>query len=269
VLCPCPRSGSMSRELLNAHKDNLGTTIKFVIFNELSNARNPNNMQVLHTALQHSSELAPKVGPVTMWMGTGAAHRGHRLGAGEHLNLVRDWPPSTPGSKLLREQHGDLRVTSVPHCHSRCPPGQGFPRSSRRLHSIPALAWGSPRPERSGEALLWQGRSVFWAACVSASCRSADQPVTCVDIILRGAWLGLGSVFLGGWVEAEVACCALAEHWPPVCQLPGESARGRHLCSGCVGACGPSAGTGVEQPPAGRSEALTRDVAGLLVSDGH
>lgn len=48
------------RELLNAHKDNLGTTIKFVIFNELSNARNPNNMQILHTVLQHSSELAPK-----------------------------------------------------------------------------------------------------------------------------------------------------------------------------------------------------------------
>lgn len=48
------------RELLNAHKDNLGTTIKFVIFNELSNARNPNNMQILHTVLQHSAELAPK-----------------------------------------------------------------------------------------------------------------------------------------------------------------------------------------------------------------
>ncbi|XP_019493101.1 PREDICTED: integrator complex subunit 1 [Hipposideros armiger] len=48
------------RELLNAHQDNLGTTIKFVIFNELSNARNPNNMQVLYTVLQHSSELAPK-----------------------------------------------------------------------------------------------------------------------------------------------------------------------------------------------------------------
>ncbi|KAM5301254.1 integrator complex subunit 1 isoform 1-T1 [Glossophaga mutica] len=48
------------RELLNAHKDNLGTTIKFVIFNELSNARNPNNMQTLYTVLQHSSELAPK-----------------------------------------------------------------------------------------------------------------------------------------------------------------------------------------------------------------
>uniref|UniRef100_A0A8C4MRZ8 Integrator complex subunit 1 n=1 Tax=Equus asinus asinus TaxID=83772 RepID=A0A8C4MRZ8_EQUAS len=48
------------RELLNAHKDNLGTTIKFVIFNELSNARNPNNMQTLYTVLQHSPELAPK-----------------------------------------------------------------------------------------------------------------------------------------------------------------------------------------------------------------
>nr|EAL23941.1 DKFZP586J0619 protein [Homo sapiens] len=48
------------RELLSAHKDNLGTTIKLVIFNELSSARNPNNMQVLYTALQHSSELAPK-----------------------------------------------------------------------------------------------------------------------------------------------------------------------------------------------------------------
>lgn len=55
----------VSRELLNAHKDNLGTTIKFVIFNELSNARNPNNMQILYTVLQHSSELAPKVGTLT------------------------------------------------------------------------------------------------------------------------------------------------------------------------------------------------------------
>ncbi|XP_063286495.1 integrator complex subunit 1 [Pelobates fuscus] len=48
------------RELLNAHRDNLGTMVKFVIFNELSNARNPNNMQILYTVLQHSSELAPK-----------------------------------------------------------------------------------------------------------------------------------------------------------------------------------------------------------------
>ncbi|XP_055507319.1 integrator complex subunit 1 isoform X2 [Leucoraja erinacea] len=48
------------KELLNAHRDNLGTLVKLVIFNELSNARNPNNMQVLYTVLQHNSELAPK-----------------------------------------------------------------------------------------------------------------------------------------------------------------------------------------------------------------
>ncbi|XP_041062638.1 integrator complex subunit 1 [Carcharodon carcharias] len=48
------------KELLNAHRDNLGTLVKFVIFNELSNARNPNNMQILYTVLQHNSELAPK-----------------------------------------------------------------------------------------------------------------------------------------------------------------------------------------------------------------
>ncbi|XP_077172247.1 integrator complex subunit 1 [Paroedura picta] len=48
------------RELLNSHRDNLGTVVKSVIFNELSNARNPNNMQILYTVLQHSPELAPK-----------------------------------------------------------------------------------------------------------------------------------------------------------------------------------------------------------------
>ncbi|XP_028310866.1 integrator complex subunit 1 [Gouania willdenowi] len=48
------------RELLNANRDNLATMVKVVIFNELSNARNPNNMQVLHTVLQHSPEQAPK-----------------------------------------------------------------------------------------------------------------------------------------------------------------------------------------------------------------
>uniref|UniRef100_A0A3Q3GD68 Integrator complex subunit 1 n=1 Tax=Labrus bergylta TaxID=56723 RepID=A0A3Q3GD68_9LABR len=48
------------RSLLNAHRDNLGTMVKLVIFNELSNARNPNNMQVLHTVLQHSPEQGPK-----------------------------------------------------------------------------------------------------------------------------------------------------------------------------------------------------------------
>ena len=47
--------------MLNAHRDNLGTMVKLVIFNELSNARNPNNMQLLHTLLLHSPEQAPKV----------------------------------------------------------------------------------------------------------------------------------------------------------------------------------------------------------------
>lgn len=56
------------RELLNAHRDNLGTMVKLVIFNELSNARNPNNMQVLHTVLQHSPEQAPKVNWRTVQM---------------------------------------------------------------------------------------------------------------------------------------------------------------------------------------------------------
>lgn len=65
----------MSRELLNAHKDNLGTTIKFVIFNELSNARNPNNMQILYTVLQHSSELAPKVGILSVGQAPGLVSR--------------------------------------------------------------------------------------------------------------------------------------------------------------------------------------------------
>ncbi|XP_070617468.1 integrator complex subunit 1 isoform X2 [Erythrolamprus reginae] len=49
------------RELLNVHRDNLGTVVKSVVFNELSNARNPNNMQILYTVLQHSPELAPKL----------------------------------------------------------------------------------------------------------------------------------------------------------------------------------------------------------------
>ena len=36
------------RELCLAHKDNLPTLLKHTIFNELSNARNPNNMSMLH-----------------------------------------------------------------------------------------------------------------------------------------------------------------------------------------------------------------------------
>lgn len=70
-LCLLTCSALVSRELLNAHKDNLGTTIKFVIFNELSNARNPNNMQILYTVLQHSSELAPKVRTLSTGQPTG------------------------------------------------------------------------------------------------------------------------------------------------------------------------------------------------------
>ena len=58
---PPQQTHTHPRELLNAHKDNLGTMVKLVIFNELSNARNPNNMQTLHTLLQHSPEQAPKV----------------------------------------------------------------------------------------------------------------------------------------------------------------------------------------------------------------
>uniref|UniRef100_A0A8C4NEG2 Integrator complex subunit 1 RPB2-binding domain-containing protein n=1 Tax=Eptatretus burgeri TaxID=7764 RepID=A0A8C4NEG2_EPTBU len=51
------------RELLNSHKDNLGTLIKFLLFNELSNTRNPNNMQILYTVLQHVPNTAPRVRP--------------------------------------------------------------------------------------------------------------------------------------------------------------------------------------------------------------
>uniref|UniRef100_UPI00358F4073 integrator complex subunit 1 n=1 Tax=Myxine glutinosa TaxID=7769 RepID=UPI00358F4073 len=48
------------RELLNSHKDNLGTLIKGLLFNELSNTRNPNNMQILYTVLQHVPNTAPR-----------------------------------------------------------------------------------------------------------------------------------------------------------------------------------------------------------------
>lgn len=76
----------VSRELLSAHKDNLGTTIKFVVFNELSNARNPNNMQILYTVLQHSSELAPKVGCSTV---RGASRKpGSPFGRGERRGAL-------------------------------------------------------------------------------------------------------------------------------------------------------------------------------------
>ncbi|XP_064862803.1 integrator complex subunit 1-like [Oncorhynchus nerka] len=83
------------RELLNAHKDNLGTMVKLVIFNELSNARNPNNMQVLHTLLQHSPEQAPKPGP----SGSRASAWPVRL---PRLSLARRAPAPQPGSSGFR-----------------------------------------------------------------------------------------------------------------------------------------------------------------------
>ncbi|XP_063961921.1 integrator complex subunit 1-like [Lytechinus pictus] len=48
------------KELLSQHKDNLSTVLKHVIYNELSNARNPNNMALLGALFQHSPELSAK-----------------------------------------------------------------------------------------------------------------------------------------------------------------------------------------------------------------
>ncbi|XP_030834653.1 integrator complex subunit 1-like [Strongylocentrotus purpuratus] len=48
------------KELLSQHKENLPTVVKHVIYNELSNARNPNNMALLGALFQHSPELAAK-----------------------------------------------------------------------------------------------------------------------------------------------------------------------------------------------------------------
>lgn len=49
------------KELLNQHSENLCTVLKHAIYNELSNARNPNNMQLLGIIFQHSSKRAAKV----------------------------------------------------------------------------------------------------------------------------------------------------------------------------------------------------------------
>ncbi|XP_023242494.1 integrator complex subunit 1-like [Centruroides sculpturatus] len=49
------------KELLNQHCENLCTVLKHAIYNELSNARNPNNMQLLGIIFQHSSKRAAKV----------------------------------------------------------------------------------------------------------------------------------------------------------------------------------------------------------------
>ena len=54
-----------SRELLSQHKENLPTVLKHVIYNELSNARNPNNMALLGALFQHSPEQSAQVGIFT------------------------------------------------------------------------------------------------------------------------------------------------------------------------------------------------------------
>lgn len=49
------------KELLSQHADNLSTVLKHCIYNELSNSRNPNNMQLLSVIFQHSPEKAARV----------------------------------------------------------------------------------------------------------------------------------------------------------------------------------------------------------------
>nr|XP_058960995.1 integrator complex subunit 1-like isoform X3 [Pocillopora verrucosa] len=49
------------KELANQHTENLGTVLKHVIYNELSNARNPNNMVLLSTLFQSNQEKAAKL----------------------------------------------------------------------------------------------------------------------------------------------------------------------------------------------------------------
>jgi len=48
------------KELVNQHPDNLGTTLKHVIYNELSQQRNPNNMAILQVMFQIEPENAAK-----------------------------------------------------------------------------------------------------------------------------------------------------------------------------------------------------------------
>ena len=45
-------------ELLNQHPENLRTLLKHTVFNELSAARNPNNMIILTAIFQHSGETS-------------------------------------------------------------------------------------------------------------------------------------------------------------------------------------------------------------------
>ena len=47
---------SCLKELCAAHPDNLATILKHTIFNELSNARNPNNMAMLGVMFQDEKQ---------------------------------------------------------------------------------------------------------------------------------------------------------------------------------------------------------------------
>ena len=49
------------RVLVEQHDENLGTLIKFIIYNELSQARNPNNMSLFAVLFQYASGKAAKV----------------------------------------------------------------------------------------------------------------------------------------------------------------------------------------------------------------
>lgn len=46
------------RELITAHPDNLATVLKHTIYNELSTARNPNNMAMVSVMFQSAPESA-------------------------------------------------------------------------------------------------------------------------------------------------------------------------------------------------------------------
>lgn len=49
------------KELIGLHPQNLATILKHTIYNELSTARNPNNMPMLGVMFQHSPELSAKL----------------------------------------------------------------------------------------------------------------------------------------------------------------------------------------------------------------
>ena len=51
----------MFRELLSKHPENLATTMRRVVFNELSQQRNPSNMSILGVMFSYSPELSAKV----------------------------------------------------------------------------------------------------------------------------------------------------------------------------------------------------------------